>query len=71
MSYLLKQDKERAIENLRLLSSVHEGINVTFTRFSENPIFYAIKDDPEFLEICDVIQNKYLAEHERVRLWLQ
>jgi tetratricopeptide (TPR) repeat protein len=71
MAYLLKQDKERAIENLRLLSSVHEGINVTFTRFPENPIFYIIKDDPEFLEICDVIQNKYLAEHERVRKWLE
>ena len=70
MAYMLKGDKEKAIEYLKLIS-LQSNINTTLARFHENPIFNGIKDEPEFLEICDQIQIKYQAEQERVRKWME
>jgi hypothetical protein len=70
MAYILKQDKDKALEYLRLFSQQDKMI-LTNTRFPENPIFSSIKDDPIFLDICGEIEAKYQAEHERIRQWLE
>jgi len=70
MAYILKQDKDKALEYLRLFSQ-QGNMRLTNTRFPEHPIFSSIKDDPAFLGICGEIETKYQAEHERIRKWLE
>jgi TolB-like protein/Tfp pilus assembly protein PilF len=70
MAYMLKGEKEKAIEYLKLIS-LQSSMNATLVRYHENPIFSGIKDDPDFQEICDQILTKYLAEQERVRQWME
>jgi hypothetical protein len=37
----------------------------------DEPLFKYIRDEPEFRKIVSDPEAKYLAEHERVRKWLE
>ena len=69
-AYYLKQDKENALRYLKLFGQ-QERMNAVQTLFPENPIFRGMTGDPEFIQICDQIQAKYITEQERVRQWLE
>lgn len=70
MAYALKQDIDRVVDNLKEFLGFQTGITIHYSRTLENPIFYAIKDDPEFMELCDTLKARYEVTHERVRQWL-
>jgi hypothetical protein len=36
-----------------------------------DPLFDNIRDETEFQQIVRDVETKYLAEHERVRQWLE
>jgi hypothetical protein len=36
-----------------------------------DPLFDSIRDEPDFQQIVRDVGAKYLAEHERVRQWLE
>ena len=36
-----------------------------------DPLFDSIRDEPEFQQIVKDVEEKYQAEHERVRQWLE
>ena len=68
-AYMLKQDTEKAIFYLKLLSQ-QEKMNVVADMTCDYPVFEGIKNVPEFIRISDQIHAKYLDEQERVRQWL-
>ena len=37
----------------------------------DDPLFESIRKETEFQQIVKDIESKYLAEHERVRKWLE
>ena len=37
---------------------------------SDDPLLENLKDEPEFQQIMREVEQKYQAEHERVRQWL-
>ena len=69
MAYMLKGDHKNALLYLDQLSQ-KDGLNAIAAMIPENPIFSGLKDNPEFIEICDRIRTRYRAEQERVRQWL-
>ena len=38
---------------------------------TDDPLFYSIRNEPEFQKIVRDVEAKYQAEHERVRKWLE
>jgi tetratricopeptide (TPR) repeat protein len=70
MAYMLKQDRKNTYLYLNQLSN-KDRLNAISAMIPANPIFGALKEDPEFIEICDRIQVRYQAEQERVREWLE
>jgi hypothetical protein len=42
---------------------------VTSIKF--DPLFLTIRNEPEFRQIVRDVEEKYHAEHERVRKWLE
>ncbi|MGW8314415.1 MAG: tetratricopeptide repeat protein, partial [Bacteroidales bacterium] len=70
MAYMLKQDRGKTLMYLNQLSQ-KERLNAIAAMVPANPIFSPLKDDPEFMEICDRIRVRYQAEQERVRKWLE
>lgn len=69
-AYCLKQDRENAMRYLRLLGQ-QERMSALESSLPENPIFKGMKEDAEFIEICDQIQINYLEEQEKIRQWLE
>jgi TolB-like protein/Tfp pilus assembly protein PilF len=70
MAYALKGDHYRVNEYLNKFLSFRTGIHILFLRQLHGPIFYGMKDDTEFMEICDTFNARYQATHEQVRQWL-
>jgi len=69
--YAIKGDKERAFENLRLFAKAKVCSKPSIDNLKESPFFDSIRNDPEFKKIIVDLEAKYLAEHERVRKWLE
>lgn len=69
-AYAIRGDKERTIENLRYFNR-RKSMNIYVMVHRNSTIFEFIKDEPEFQKICDEMEAKYQAEHERVRKWLE
>ena len=69
--YAFRGERDKAIENLRKFNQRKWMSFFIFRFIKQDPLFDTIRNDPEFLEIVRDIEEKYLAEHERVRKWLE
>ncbi len=69
--YALKGDKEKAYENLRIISGFKTCPLLLIYYLKNLPLLDNLKDDPEFQNIIRDAESKYRSEHERVRKWLE
>jgi TolB-like protein/Flp pilus assembly protein TadD len=69
--YAFRGDREKAYENLRIISQIEEVPYWLVHLFRTDPLFDNIRDEPEFQQIVRDVEAKYQASHERVRQWLE
>jgi len=70
--YAFLGDREKAYENLRIFNQKENEQWFGFGKTIKNdPLFNSIRDDPEFQQIAKDVEAKCLAEHERIRKWLE
>ena len=65
--YALLGDKDKAFENLRILNQKQKLPAWIVAQIKNGPVYYNIRDEPEFQQIVRDVEAKYKAEHERVR----
>jgi tetratricopeptide (TPR) repeat protein len=70
-AYALLGDKEKAVENLRMLNKIRVCPYWMSQAIKGLPYFDSISNDPEVRQILSDLEAKYQAEHERVRKWLE
>jgi len=64
-------DKKKAYQHLRMFSKVENCYLYMLTLMKDDPMLSAIRTEPEFLQILDVMTTKYAKVHEDVGKWLQ
>ena len=70
--YAYRGDKAKAYENLRIMVEIGSTSWYGMARLIEiDPLFFSIRDEPEFIQIVSDVLTKILAEHKRVRLLLE
>jgi len=69
--YAFRGEKESAYENLRAFNELKEVPYWMVVLIKRDPLFYSIRDEPEFQQIVRDVEVKYQASHERVRQWLE
>ena len=69
--YAFRGEKDKAYENLRIFNQRPIELLWMVTLIKNDPLFDSIRDEPEFQQIVRDVEAKYLAEHERVRKWLE
>jgi len=70
--YAFLGDREKAYENLRIFNQKENEQWFGFGKTIKNdPLFNSIREEPEFQQIVKNVEAKCLAEHERIRLWLE
>jgi TolB-like protein len=69
--YALMGNKEKAYENLRIISKIRVCPWWMLTVLKSNSSFNSVRNEPEFQQIVSDLETKYQAEHERVRKWLE
>jgi hypothetical protein len=70
-TYAFIGEKDKAYDNLVNFSKypVFDCWIVMYITY--DPLFDPIRDEPEFQQIVRDVEDKYQAEHERVRQWLE
>jgi len=69
-AYLCMGNKQKAYEILELLSQ-YESYGSEYVYWLKNdPVFSGIRNEPEYQKIVKDVENKYLAQHEKVGKWL-
>jgi hypothetical protein len=64
-------DRDNAYKNLKIFSQAQK-FHLTWISFLKNdPLFHSVENDPDFQKIESEIDSKALAEHERIRKWLE
>lgn len=69
--YAFQGEKDKALENLRIFNKRKMNGIWMVTLINDDPLFDNIRNEPEFQQILHDVQNKYQAEHERVKQWLE
>jgi TolB-like protein/Tfp pilus assembly protein PilF len=70
-AYAFLGEKEKAYEKLRIASNSQRE-NLYGSHYVKNDAtFESFRDDPIFQQYVRDVESKYLAEHERVRKWLE
>jgi hypothetical protein len=69
--YTFLGDKDKASEYLRLFNQRQRMPLYMIKEIKNNPLFDDIRDEPEFQQIVRDVEEKYQAEHERVRIWME
>ena len=69
--YAFRGEKEKAYENLRIFNQLERIPFWWISLLRIDPLFDSIRDEPEFQQILSNVEDKYNAEHERVRQWLE
>jgi TolB-like protein/AraC-like DNA-binding protein/Tfp pilus assembly protein PilF len=69
--YALTNQKEKALENLRIFAKNRLFPYFRVIWMKEGPMLNSIRNEPEFQKILKDIESKYQAEHERVEKWLE
>jgi TolB-like protein/lipopolysaccharide biosynthesis regulator YciM len=68
--YAFRGEKDKAYENLRIFNHGQIVPLWQLRLLKADPLFDSIRKEPEFQRIVQDIENRYQAEHERVRKWL-
>jgi len=64
-------EKEKALASLRIYNE-RSYINIWYLSYIKHePQFNSIRNEPEFQQIIKDVESKYLAEHGRVKKWLE
>jgi hypothetical protein len=69
--YAFRGEKEKALEMLKVFDSCRVISFYMVESIKRNPMFISIRDDLEFKRIVKSWEEKYQAEHERVRKFLE
>ena len=69
--YAMLGEREKAFENLRIFDQKQIMHLWNVNLMKEDPLVDSLRDEPEFQKILKNCEKKYLAEHERVRQWLE
>ena len=69
--YAFQGEKAKAYENLRLLNQRQRMPQWQVSNIKDDPMFDSLRHEPEFKKIVRDVEAKYLAEHERVKQWLE
>jgi tetratricopeptide (TPR) repeat protein len=69
--YAVKDEKEKAIENLKIAIEKQKFPFWKWIHLRDDPIFYNLREEMEFKELIIELENKYQDEHEEVRKWLE
>jgi len=64
-------DKEKAFEYLGLFKRELKGPFFYIEYLKKDPLFDNLRDEPEFQQIIRELEARYLAEHEKVRKWME
>lgn len=65
--YALLNEKQKAIENLRMLKRRKINPIWLLIYLNNSPLLETVRDEPEFKEIVSDVEKKYQAEHERIK----
>jgi tetratricopeptide (TPR) repeat protein len=69
--YAFLGEKEKAFENLRIFNQKQNLNIVCFRLIKDDPLLNNLRNEPEFQQIEKDIETKYLADHERIKKWLE
>ena len=68
--YAFRGDKDKAYENLRIFNK-RPRMSIWILKIKIDPLFESIWAEPEFQQIVESVEEKYQAEHERIKQWLE
>ncbi|HEY3371703.1 MAG TPA: helix-turn-helix domain-containing protein [Prolixibacteraceae bacterium] len=68
--YAFLGDKQKAYEYLDEVTKNHAFPRWSIILFKHDPLLDNLRQEPRFQLILKVVESKYQAEHERVRIWL-
>jgi TolB-like protein/lipopolysaccharide biosynthesis regulator YciM len=68
--YAFRGEKDKAYKNLRIFNQIKRAPIWMPMLMKTDPLFNSIRSEPEFQKIAKEVEAKYLAEHERVKKWL-
>jgi tetratricopeptide (TPR) repeat protein len=69
--YAFTGEREKAYENLRIVSKIRVCPAYLLGGIKDDPLFNSIRNEPEFKQIVSDLELKYQTEHERVRKWME
>ena len=69
--YAFRGEKEKAYKNLRIYNQSQRIPLFMVMTLKTDPLFNSIRNEKEFQQIVRDVESKYLAEHERVRKWIE
>jgi TolB-like protein/Tfp pilus assembly protein PilF len=69
--YAFTGEREKAYENLRIVTKIRVCPAYLLGGLKDDPLFNSIRNETEFQVIEKDLEEKYQAEHERVRKWLE
>jgi hypothetical protein len=69
--YAFMGEKEKAYENLSIVSKIHVCPLWLLVTIKDDPLFNSIRNESGFRKIVSDLEAKYTAEHERVRKYLE
>ena len=69
--YAFQKEKEKAYDNLRMFNQKQRIPFWMVRQINEDPLLDNLRNEPEFQQILAEVEEKYNAEHERVKKWLE
>ena len=67
--YAIRGDKEKTYESLKRFNQM-KALSIQYVKAVDYPAFDSIRNEPEFKKISAEMEEKFQAEHERIRKWL-
>ena len=69
--YAFMGDKKKAYENLKIFNQRQRMPKWAVEYLQTDELLNSIRNEAEFQKIAREVEAKYLAEHERVKKWLE
>ncbi|HLN55120.1 MAG TPA: tetratricopeptide repeat protein [Bacteroidales bacterium] len=69
--YAFKGEKKKAFQYLRLFNKSTNCFTYMLLLIKNDPFMDNLKNEPEFIQIVNEMDNKYKSVHERVGIWLE
>jgi TolB-like protein/Flp pilus assembly protein TadD len=69
--YAFRGDKDKAYDNIKIFNQAQRCPYVFVSFIKNDPLFDGIRNEPEFQKIESEVNFKAMAEHERIRKWLE